>query len=78
MTKVYDYLEVPYYEHNFDNIPQTIVEDDNVYGLGNGLHTIRPKLEMKPSDADKVLGKDITQWLYDTYKWYYTKFNYQK
>jgi sulfotransferase len=78
MTKVYEYLEIPYYEHNFDNIPQTILEDDSVYGLGNGLHTIRPKLEMKPSDADKVLGKDITKWLYETYNWYYDKFKYEK
>lgn len=78
MTRVYDYLGVPYFKHDFDHIEQVTQEDDSVYGLGNGLHTIRPKLEMKPSDADKVLGKDISQWLYDTYKWYYQKFNYQK
>jgi sulfotransferase len=78
MVRIYDYLGVPYYKHDFDNIQQITSEDDSVYGLSTDLHTIRPKLEMKPSDADKVLGKDITQWLYDTYKWYYTKFNYQK
>jgi len=78
MAKVYEYLEIPYFQHNFDNIEQVTKEDDNVYGLGNGLHTIRPKLEMKPSDADKVLGKDITKWLYETYNWYYDKFKYEK
>ena len=78
MTRVYDYLGVSYFKHDFENIEQVTKEDDSIYGLGSDLHTIRPKLEMKPSDADKVLGKDITQWLYDTYKWYYTKFNYQK
>lgn len=78
MKRVYNYLGLPYFEHDFDNIQQITTEDDAVYGLGADLHTIRPKLEMKPSDADKVLGKDITQWLYDTYKWYYQKFNYQK
>ena len=78
MTRVYNYLGVSYFNHDFDNIEQVTKEDDSIYGLGSDLHTIRPKLEMKPSDADKVLGKDITQWLYDTYKWYYTKFNYQK
>jgi sulfotransferase len=78
MTKVYEYLEIPYFQHNFDNIEQVTKEDDSVYGLGNGLHTIRPKLEMKPSDADKVLGKDITKWLYETYNWYYDKFKYEK
>lgn len=78
MTRVYNYLGVPYFKHDFDHIEQVTKEDDSIYGLGSDLHTIRPKLEMKPSDADKVLGKDITQWIYDTYKWYYTKFNYQK
>jgi len=78
ITRIYDYLEIPYYAHDFNNIPQTITEDDAVYGLGTGLHEIRPKLEMKPSDADKVLGKDITKWLYDNYTWYYDKFKYQR
>ena len=78
MTRIYQYLEVPYYNHDFDNIEQVTTEDDSVYGLAPDLHTIRPKLEMKPSDADAILGKDITKWIYDTYTWYYQKFNYQK
>jgi sulfotransferase len=78
MTRVYQYLEVPYFKHDFDNIQQITQEDDNVYGLGGGLHAIRPKLEMKPSDADKILGKDVCKWLSDNYAWYYQKFNYQK
>jgi len=78
MERVYHYLNIPYFKHDFDNIQQITTEDDAVYGLGADLHTIRPKLEMKPSDADAVLGKDITQWIYETYKWYYQKFNYQK
>lgn len=78
MVRIYDYLEVPYFAHDFENIQQITKEDDSVYGLGVGLHTIRPKLELKPSDADSVLGKDICNWLYENYKWYYQKFNYQK
>ena len=78
MTRVYQYLEIPHFQHNFVNIEQKTAEDDSVYGLTPDLHTIRPKLEMKPSDADSVLGKDITKWLYDNYKWYYDKFNYSK
>jgi sulfotransferase len=78
MTRVYQYLEIPHFNHDFENIEQKTQEDDSVYGLTSDLHTIRPKLEMKPSDADSILGKDITKWLYDTYKWYYDKFNYSK
>jgi len=78
MTRVYNYLSIPYFQHDFDNIQQVTKEDDTVYGLTPDLHTIRTKLEMKPSDADSVLGKDITEWLYTNYKWYYDKFGYKK
>lgn len=78
MSRVYQYLGIPYFKHDFDNITQITQEDDSVYGLTKDLHTIRPKLEMKPSDADGVLGKDITDWLFKNYEWYYRKFNYKK
>jgi len=78
MIRIYEYLEVPHFEHDFDNIQQITTEDDSVYGLTKDLHTIRPKLELKPSDADAVMGSDITNWLYENYKWYYNKFNYRK
>jgi sulfotransferase len=78
MSRVYQYLGIPYFKHDFDNITQITQEDDSVYGLTKDLHTIRPKLEMKPSDADGILGKDITDWLFKNYEWYYRKFNYKK
>jgi sulfotransferase len=78
MKRVYEYLEIPYYQHDFDNIEQITTEDDEVYGLSKDLHIIRPKLELQPSDAKKVLGTDICNWLYDNYRWYFDKFNYKK
>jgi sulfotransferase len=78
MTRIYQYLEIPHFEHDFDNISQVTKEDDSIYGLGNELHTIRPKLEMKPSDAKIILGSDICDWIYNTYRWYYDKFGYKK
>lgn len=78
MTRVYEYLKIPYYEHDFDNIEQITSEDDEVYGMGLQLHKIRKKLEMKPSVAKQVLGQDITDFLYNKYKWYYDKFGYRK
>jgi len=78
MRRIYEYLEVPYFEHDFDNIVQVTQEDDSVYGLTNDLHVIRPKLQMKPSDAKSILGSDICDWLYNTYRWYYDKFGYKK
>jgi len=78
MTRIYEYLEIPHFQHDFDNIEQITTEDDEIYGLSKDLHTIRPKLDLRPSDADAIMGKDITDWIYNTYKWYYEKFNYKK
>ena len=78
MVRIYDYLGVEFFDHDFDNIPQITTEDDEIYGLGDGLHTIRPRLEPKMSDAKQVLGADICEWLYNNYKWYYDMFSYKK
>lgn len=78
MRKVYEFLGVPQFEHDFDNIQQITKEDDEVYGLTSDLHTIRPSLTLNQPDFKQVLGVDICNWLYDTYKWYFDKFNYKK
>lgn len=78
MTRVYEYLELPYFQHDYDNIPQTTKEDDEVYGIGRGLHDIRSKLEMKPSDAKQILDAHVINHLYTTFRWYYDKFGYHK
>ena len=78
MTRIYNYLEISNFEHDFDNIEQITYEDDNVYGLSKDLHLIKPKLQLKPSDADTVIPKDAREWLYEKFKWYYNKFDYKK
>lgn len=77
MQRIYDYLELPYFEHDFDNVKQTIIEDDSVYGLTNDLHTIRTKLQALPIDYKEILGKDVCIWIYNTFKWYFDMFNYR-
>jgi sulfotransferase len=76
MKRVYDYLEITPGKHDFSNIPQTTKEDDEIYGIA-GLHTIRPTLEMKPSDARQVLGKDVYDWIMKQYGWYNEYFGYK-
>lgn len=77
MTRIYQYLDIPYYHHDFDNIEQVTKEDDEVYGQF-GDHTIRKKLEPVPSKAKLLLGKDVTDWIYNNYKWFYEYFRYSK
>jgi sulfotransferase len=76
MKKVYEFLKIEPFKHDFNRIEQTTREDDEVYGI-SGLHTIRQSLEMKPSDARQVLGKDIYDWIMNTYKWYNDYFGYR-
>jgi sulfotransferase len=77
MTRIYEYLEIPYFKHDFDNIEQVTKEDDEVYGVF-GDHVIRTKLEPVSSQAKQLLGKDVTEWIFENYKWFFDKFRYTK
>ena len=77
MTKIYKFFELEYFEHDFDNIEQATKEDDEVYGVF-GDHTIRQKLEPMQSQAKAVLGKDVCDWIYNNYAWFYQYFGYKK
>lgn len=75
MTRVYDYLGIPEFKHNFDVVEQFTQEDDKVHGIF-GQHKIRQKVEAIPSDAEKVLGKPVCDWIFNSYKWFYEYFGY--
>lgn len=77
MQRVYQYLELPNYNHDFDNIQQVTKEDDEVYGIF-GDHKIRTKLEPVRSKAKEFLGRDVTDWVYNNYQWFYEQFRYSK
>ncbi len=70
MKRVYDYLGLPYFQHDFNNIEQVTQEDDDVYGI-YGDHTIKPKLVPTKSNAKEVLGKAVCDWIKERYAWVY-------
>jgi sulfotransferase len=78
MKRVYEYLGVDFFQHDFESIEQVTQEDDEVYGLISDLHTIRKSLTMLPLDYKQILGQDICNWIYTNYQWYFEKFNYRK
>ncbi len=78
MNKVYEYLEIPSFEHDFNKIEQITKEDDSVYGLSPNLHVIKPSLSLPKPDYKDVLGEDICNWVYQNFYWYFEKFNYKK
>lgn len=75
MARIYNYLELPYFEHDFDNIEQITQEDDSVYGI-YGDHNIRKKLEPLPNDYKEILGSAACNWIKSNYKWFYDEFKY--
>lgn len=76
MKRVYEYLELPYFEHDFKNIPQYSVEDDKWYGIF-GDHSIRGELKPVPNDFREVLGPNACKIIVDTYPWFFNDFGYK-
>ena len=76
MNKIYNYLGIPFYNHNFDFISQITKEDDNEYGE-YGDHIIRSSLSLTPSTANEVLSPEVCNWIVNKYRWFYNYFGYQ-
>lgn len=75
MQKIYRYLEIPEFQHNFESVSQVTQEDDSVFGIP-GLHEIRPKVEPLPADHLQILGPDAVRHLQQQYAWYFKLFGY--
>lgn len=59
LNRITDFLNLPVWEYQFDNIINDTVDDDLVaWGL-DGLHTIRSKLEKTAKPAIDVLGESL-------------------
>lgn len=76
LARVYQYLGVPEFAHNFDKVAQVTNEDDAVFGIA-GLHDIRPKVEPLAYDYLEVLGRDAVRHIQQNYGWYLQMFGYQ-
>ena len=75
MTKVYNYLEIPYFQHNFNNIEQTTKENDIFYFA---THEIRNVVKKKESQAEQIIGRPACDWVYKNYDWFFKYFKYNK
>jgi sulfotransferase len=77
MRRVYNYLDIPYYKHNFDNVEQLTHENDVIHGIF-GDHIIRNKVEPYKEDFRDILGVTNSDRLYEHYNWFFKTFNYIK
>lgn len=68
---IYNFFDLPHFEHNFSNIINKYKENDSVYGL-EGFHSIRPSIGIRPTKnylSKELLYKckELNKQLYSTY-----------
>jgi sulfotransferase len=52
MNKIYDFLELPHYKHNFNKIKKIEQDNDEVLGLPKGFHDVREYLSNSSTNID--------------------------
>lgn len=70
---VYDYLEIPFYQHDFNNVEQVTDHNDNLYLFS---HKVRKEVKPIEPKAKHILGEDACNWIYKEYEWFFKYFNY--
>jgi sulfotransferase len=66
LSKIYDFLEIPQYDHNFSHITNTCAESkDAAWGLEH-LHDIRTNIGRTNKPPEEIIGEDNTK-LYDSF-----------
>lgn len=57
---LYNFLGIPEFTHDFENVTQVTFEDDRVHGFV-GLHDIRSRVEYRAPDYNVILGKSLSE-----------------
>jgi sulfotransferase len=56
--RIYDFLEIPEFDHDFENLVQTETFNDHAVGLPS-LHKVKPRLEKTTVNCVAYLGLDL-------------------
>jgi sulfotransferase len=76
MKLIHEFLDIPDYKYDFNNIKQVTHEDDKWHGK-YGDHKISPILKPVKSKALELIGKDSIDYLHQNFKWYFDYFDYK-
>lgn len=76
MQRIYNYLEIPYYKHDFNNVEQMTKENDVIHGIF-GDHQIQSQIKPTPQDYLDILGFKNCDSIKQNYAWFFDKFNYK-
>ena len=75
MKQLYEFFEVDYFQHDWNNVQQITSENDEALGIF-GDHIIRNKLERKPDDFKEILGEYTCDRIVNKNKWFFQYFKY--
>lgn len=73
--KIYEYLDIPKFKHDFKNVEQLTHENDIIHGIF-GDHKIRPEIKPIKEDYYEILGKEECDRIRSHYSWYFDAFRY--
>jgi hypothetical protein len=59
MDKIYNFLELPNYKHNFTNIEKLEIDNDALVGFPPNMHEVRPQLKKTSQDPKEVLSEYV-------------------
>jgi sulfotransferase len=76
IRRIYKYLEIPYFEHDFKNVEQLTQENDVIHGIF-GDHQIQSVVKPVSEDYLDVLGAANCNTIVQSYAWFYEKFKYK-
>ena len=75
MKKIYEFLELDFYSHNFDRIENTHREIDDQWYLKD-MHYVRNKLEKKSQSPESILSEEILNRYKNLEYWKYSNNKY--
>ena len=75
MKKLYEFFEVEYFQHDWNNIQQLTSENDEAHGIF-GDHKIRKELKPLREDFLEVLGPYTCDRIVKENQWFYNYFKY--
>ncbi len=74
--RVYQYLGLDPFAHDFENVEQVTQEDDAVYGMTPTLHKVRKKVEVIKPDYLEILGEGLCKQIDEMCAGYQSDFGY--
>jgi sulfotransferase len=73
MNSLYKYLEIPVYNHNYNDIKQLTDQNDSYYLFS---HDVKPTLEQSSTNAEEILGAATCATIREQFSWFFKSFNY--